>query len=73
MFGHTVEFHTFNIHQVAQVMESKIKRMTETYTSGTEALREFADALQMKASSDMQQMNSMILSEATEVTNVLRP
>ena len=54
-------------------MESKIKRMTETYTSGTEALREFADALQMKASSDMQQMNSMILSQATEVKNVLRP
>lgn len=56
---------------VAQVMESKIKRMTETYTSGTEALREFADALQMKASSDMQQMNSMILSQATEVKNFL--
>lgn len=56
---------------VAQVMESKIKRMTETYTSGTEALREFADALQMKASSDMQQTKSMILSQATEVKNLL--
>lgn len=51
-------------------MEFKIKRMTETYTSATEALRKLADALQMKASSDLEQMKSMILSQATEVKNV---
>ncbi|KAL3531852.1 hypothetical protein ACH5RR_005373 [Cinchona calisaya] len=54
-----------------QAMESKIKRMTETYASATEALRKLAEALQMKASSDMEQMKSMILSQATEVKNFL--
>lgn len=46
--------------------------MTETYTSETEALTKLADALQMKASSDLEEMKSMILLQATAVENFLR-
>ena len=58
------------IHQVTQVVESRIKKMTETYTSGVAALKELADTLQIKASSDLEQMKSTVLLQVTAVENV---
>lgn len=54
-------------------MDSKVRKMTETYTSATEALTKLADALQNKASSDLEEMKSMILLQATAVENVYNP
>lgn len=51
-------------------MDSKVRKMTETYTSATEALTKLADAMQIKASSDLQEIKSMILLQATAVENV---
>ncbi|CAK9155209.1 unnamed protein product [Ilex paraguariensis] len=57
---------------VTQVMESRIKKMTETYTSGVAALKELADTLQKKASSDLEQMKSTVLIQITAVENFLK-
>ena len=44
--------------------------MTETYTSGVATLKDLANALQRKASSDLEQINSTISLQATAVENV---
>jgi kinesin family protein 11 len=44
--------------------------MTETYTSGVATLNELASALQKKASSDLEQINSTISLQATAVEDV---
>jgi kinesin family protein 11 len=44
--------------------------MTENYTSGVATLKDLANALQRKASSDLEQINSTISLQATAVENV---
>ncbi|CAA3002993.1 kinesin KIN-5B [Olea europaea subsp. europaea] len=55
-----------------QAMESRIKKLTKTYDSGILALNKLSDILQLKASSDLRQMKSMISSQATTVENFLK-
>ncbi|KAG7964695.1 hypothetical protein I3843_09G183900 [Carya illinoinensis] len=45
---------------VTQELELRVKKMTETYTSGAATLKELANTLQRKAASDMEQINSTI-------------
>lgn len=51
-------------------MESKINKMTETYASGMASLKELVDALQLEASSDVDQIKSKISSQSTTVEKV---
>jgi len=44
--------------------------MTETYASGVATLKDLANALQRKASSDLEQINSTISLQAMTVENV---
>lgn len=44
--------------------------MTEAYTLGVTTLKELADTLQMKASSDIEQMKSTVSSQVAAVENV---
>ncbi|XP_021289171.1 kinesin-like protein KIN-5B [Herrania umbratica] len=46
-----------------QALESKIKNMTETHASGVEAMKELANTMQRKASSDQEQMSSTFSSQ----------
>lgn len=55
----------------AQSLESRIKKMTETYTSGIGALKELSCMLQMKRSSDLEQIKSTISSQTNTVDNFL--
>lgn len=52
------------------MLESRIKKMTETYSSGATSLKELADMLQTKASSDLEQMEATISSRTMAVENV---
>ncbi|KAK4377543.1 hypothetical protein RND71_003839 [Anisodus tanguticus] len=56
---------------VTKVMESKITKMTQTYTSGMASLKELVDALQLEASSDLDQIKSKLSSQATTVEKFL--
>lgn len=51
-------------------MESKINKMTQTYTSGMASLKELVDTVQLEASSDLDQIKSKISSQATAVEKV---
>ncbi|KAL2250547.1 kinesin-like protein KIN-5B [Sesamum indicum] len=53
-------------------MEAKLKKLSETYTSGTLNLKKLADALHMKANSDLEQMAYMMSAQATEVENFFK-
>ncbi|PRQ43350.1 putative plus-end-directed kinesin ATPase [Rosa chinensis] len=54
-----------------KVLESRIKKISETYSSGVSALKELANVLQMKASSDLEQLNSKTLSQTVAVEKFL--
>ncbi|KAK0585310.1 hypothetical protein LWI29_026650 [Acer saccharum] len=54
-----------------QILESRIQKLTETYTSGVTALKEVANIMQKKASSEMEQMNSTISSQIMDVEQFL--
>ncbi|KAL5740666.1 hypothetical protein ACOSP7_029548 [Xanthoceras sorbifolium] len=54
-----------------QILESRIQKMTETYTSGVAALKKVANLMQKKASSEMEQMNSAISSQIMAVEQFL--
>lgn len=56
---------------VTKVMESKINKMTQTYASGMASLKELVDALQLEASSDVDQIKSKISSQSTTVEKFL--
>uniref|UniRef100_A0A803P806 Kinesin-like protein n=1 Tax=Cannabis sativa TaxID=3483 RepID=A0A803P806_CANSA len=56
---------------VTQVMKSKVEKMAETYCSGVASLKELVDMLQRKASSDLNQINDVVASQATAVENFL--
>ncbi|KAI5325565.1 hypothetical protein L3X38_034639 [Prunus dulcis] len=55
----------------AQVLDSKIKKITETYSSGVSALKELANMLKTKASSDLEQINARVLSQTVAVEKFL--
>ncbi|KAL2323334.1 hypothetical protein Fmac_027713 [Flemingia macrophylla] len=55
----------------AQTLESRIEKMTGIYTSGVETLKELANALHMKASSDMEQIQSKVSLQTLAVENFL--
>lgn len=63
-------FNTTILLQVTQVMKSRVDKMTETYCSGIAGLKDLADMLQRKASSDLVQLNDAISSQAITVENV---
>ncbi|XP_050384584.1 kinesin-like protein KIN-5B [Argentina anserina] len=54
-----------------KVLESRIEKISETYSSGVSALKELANMLQMKASSDLEQINSKTLSQTVAVEKFL--
>lgn len=54
-----------------QVLESKVNKMSDTYTSGAVALNDLAHTLQKKASSDLEQLKSIISSQTMTVENFL--
>ncbi|KAK2657957.1 hypothetical protein Ddye_011009 [Dipteronia dyeriana] len=65
--------HSFlaNKCDATQILESRIQKLTETYTSGVTALKEVANIMQKKASSEMEQMNSTISSQTMDVEQFL--
>ncbi|XP_057970666.1 kinesin-like protein KIN-5B [Malania oleifera] len=54
-----------------QALESKIKKMTETYASGVLAIKELTDTLQRKTTSDLEQIKSTILAQTMGAENFL--
>ncbi|KAK9920725.1 hypothetical protein M0R45_029271 [Rubus argutus] len=54
-----------------KVLESRIKKISETYSSGVVALKELANMLQTKASSDLEQINVKTLSQTLAVEKFL--
>ncbi|PIN15062.1 Kinesin-like protein [Handroanthus impetiginosus] len=52
-----------------EATEAKVKKLSETYTSGSMTLKKLTEALQTKASSDLEQMASMISAQAIAVEN----
>ncbi|KAH7512980.1 kinesin-like protein KIN-5B [Ziziphus jujuba] len=66
-----VRTHMASKSDATQVLESKIKKMTETYSTGATTLEELAYMLQRKASSDLEQMKATISSQTMAVENFL--
>ncbi|XP_030926960.1 kinesin-like protein KIN-5B [Quercus lobata] len=66
-----VHSHLASKSDVTQALESRIKKMAETYTLGVATLKELANAFQRKASSDLEEINSTISLQATAVENFL--
>ena len=64
MFNNTI------LLQVTHVMKSRVDKMTDTYCSGVAGLKELADMLQRKASSDLGQLSDAISSQAAAVEKV---
>lgn len=58
------------IFQAAQTLESRINKMTGIYTLGVETLKDLANTLHMKASSDMEQIQSKVSSQTLAAKNV---
>ncbi|KAG8649247.1 kinesin-like protein KIN-5B [Manihot esculenta] len=54
-----------------QILESRIKKMAETYTSGVAAMKELASTMQRKASSDLEHINVTISSQTMAVEHFL--
>ncbi|GER28636.1 kinesin motor family protein [Striga asiatica] len=52
-----------------EAMEANVKRLSETYASGSQSIKKLTDALQTKTSSDLEQMMTMISAQATAVEN----
>lgn len=57
-------------YQSNEAMEVKVKKLSETYASGNLNLRKLTDSLKIKASSDLEQVTSMISSQTAAVENV---
>lgn len=57
--------------QAAQALESRINKMAEIYTSGVGTLKELANTLHMKASSDMEEIQSKVSTQTLAVENVI--
>ncbi|XP_076926452.1 kinesin-like protein KIN-5B [Bidens hawaiensis] len=59
-------------HDNAQILESRINNITDTYTSGMISLKKLVDTLQLKASSDLTHMKSKITDQITAVENIFQ-
>ncbi|KAI3683761.1 hypothetical protein L1987_84276 [Smallanthus sonchifolius] len=59
-------------HDNARILESRINKITDTYTSGMVALKKLLDTLQMKASSDLIHMKSKISDQIMAVENIFQ-
>lgn len=59
-------------HDKTEVLESRIKNITETYTSGMTVLKELVDTLQTQASSDLVHMKSRLSDQIMAVENVFK-
>ncbi|KAJ0793785.1 putative plus-end-directed kinesin ATPase [Helianthus annuus] len=57
-------------HDSAQILESRINKITDTYTSGMTALKKLVDTLQMEASSDLLNIKSKVSNQIMAVENV---
>ncbi|XP_014514881.1 kinesin-like protein KIN-5B [Vigna radiata var. radiata] len=55
----------------AQTLESRIKKLTGIYTSGVESMKELTNTLHMKATSDMELIQSKVSSQTLAVENFL--
>ena len=58
------------IFQATQILESRINKMTEIYTSGMTTLNGLANSLHAKASLDLEQMKSTMSSQISALDNV---
>jgi len=56
--------------QATRDLESRIGKTSDTYTSGIAALKELSEMLQKKASSDLEKMNTSIVSQIEAVEKV---
>ncbi|XP_004494989.1 kinesin-like protein KIN-5B [Cicer arietinum] len=63
--------HLASKSDAAQALESRITKMTEIYTSGVGTLKELANTLHVKASSDMEEIQNKVSSQALVVENFL--
>ncbi|CAJ2627591.1 unnamed protein product [Trifolium pratense] len=63
--------HLTSKRDAAQALESRINKMRETYTSGVGILKELENTLHLKASSDMEQIQNRVSSQALAVENFL--
>ncbi|XP_058764607.1 kinesin-like protein KIN-5B [Vicia villosa] len=66
-----VSSHLASKSDAAQALESRIKKMTEIYSSGVGTLKELANTLHTKASSDMEQIQNKVSSQTLAVENFL--
>ncbi|RZC93239.1 hypothetical protein C5167_030360 [Papaver somniferum] len=55
----------------SNVLESRIEKIKDSYTSGILAMKELAQTLQKKASSDLKQIESKVLDQTMAVENFL--
>ncbi|CAN1775497.1 Kinesin-like protein KIN-5B [Linum perenne] len=62
---------TDNECQATMDLELRIKKMADTYSSGIESLKAFADNLSAKSSSDLEQLNNTISSHVTASEKIL--
>ncbi|KAH6805914.1 ATP binding microtubule motor family protein, partial [Perilla frutescens var. frutescens] len=60
-----------NKHKSNEAMEAKIKKLLEIYTSGSLDLKKLTDALKAKASSDLEEITSMMSVQTIAVENFL--
>ncbi|KAI8556551.1 hypothetical protein RHMOL_Rhmol05G0262200 [Rhododendron molle] len=58
-------------YDATQILESRIKKMAEIYTSGMTILKEHANSLETKASSDLEQIKSTISGQISELENFI--
>ncbi|WJX11811.1 Kinesin-like protein KIN-5B, variant 2 [Trifolium repens] len=63
--------HLTSKSDAAQALESRINKMRETYTSGVGILKELENTLHLKASSDMEQIQNSVSSQALAVEKFL--
>ncbi|KAK2455108.1 kinesin protein KIN-5D [Trifolium repens] len=63
--------HLTSKSDAAQALESRINKMRETYTSGVGILKELENTLRLKASSDMEQIQNSVSSQALAVEKFL--
>ncbi|KAK2401352.1 kinesin protein KIN-5D [Trifolium repens] len=63
--------HLTSKSDAAQALESRINKMRETYTSGVGILKELENTLHLKASSDMEQIQNRVSSQALAVEKFL--
>lgn len=63
--------HLASKSDAAHALEARIKKMTEIYSSGVGTLKELANTLHVKASSDMEQIQNKVSSQTLAVENFL--